>query len=75
MDDEILASVVTHSEITIKWDVLIQKILNKMTKTYFITTIDGRVLKYKLKLPELNFKVRSLDALKIGSSIVSGAKI
>lgn len=64
LNDVNLSSVIKHDEETIKWDVLMQKILSKMTKTFIITTLDGMVLKYKLKLPEITFKVETRSGNK-----------
>ena len=57
MNDQNLASLMKHDGESIKWDILMQKILSRMTKTFVVTTLDGRQLVYKLKLPEITFKV------------------
>lgn len=64
LNDAILSSFITSSEQTIKWDVLMQKVLSRMTKTFVITTVDGTVLKYKLKLPEITFRVETRSGNK-----------
>ncbi|MFH4983231.1 hypothetical protein AB6A40_009940 [Gnathostoma spinigerum] len=57
MDDPVMKCLVKTEEPIIDWNTLMQKVLTKMTKTFVITTADGRETVRKLDLPKITFKV------------------
>lgn len=57
--DPVLAQVTKISEESTDWNTLIQKIQNKMTKTFVLRMPDGRELVRKINMPKIVFKVES----------------